>query len=159
MVHNERFEPGVWHPISSKQVIVSFINSLVQLVWVAIALALALFVNTLWYFAVAAVAVVFIVNLFLIPRRIRYTQYQLREDDIMIRSGVMFRQVTAIPYGRLQVVDIVFGPVERRLQLARLKISTASISSTVTLPGLMLEDAKQLRDVLIEVAETRRAGL
>lgn len=150
---------NVWLPISPKQVVVSIVSHLTNLIWVIGALLLALFINPIWFIAVAVAGIAFLVDLMLIPRRVRYTQYQLREDDVLIRSGVMFRQMTAVPYGRLQVVDIASGPLERKLGLARLKVSTASISSTVTLPGLVMQDAQNLRDLLIHVAESRRAGL
>jgi membrane protein YdbS with pleckstrin-like domain len=36
---------------------------------------------------------------------------------------------------------------------------TAAAASNVTIPGLPEQDAEQLRDRLVELAESRRAGL
>ena len=59
----------------------------------------------------------------------------------------------------MQLVDITRGPVARALGLADLKFVTAAASNAVTIPGLPIEDADQLRDQLVALAETRRAGL
>jgi membrane protein YdbS with pleckstrin-like domain len=67
--------------------------------------------------------------------------------------------MVSVPYGRLQLVDITHGPLDRMLGIAQLKLVTAAASTGVTIPGLPQRDAEQLRDTLIEVAETRRTGL
>jgi membrane protein YdbS with pleckstrin-like domain len=77
----------------------------------------------------------------------------------VFRRGIIFQRQVAVPYGRLQLVDVSRGPLSRLLGLSELKLVTAAASSGVTIPGLPLESAEKLRDHLIEVAETRRAGL
>jgi membrane protein YdbS with pleckstrin-like domain len=67
--------------------------------------------------------------------------------------------VVAVPYGRMQLVDITHGPLDRGFGIAQLKLVTAAASSGVTIPGLTQRAAEQLRDTLIDVAETRRTGL
>ena len=57
------------------------------------------------------------------------------------------------------VMAITRGPVSRALGLADLKFVTAAAATAVTLPGLPLGDAERLRDELVALAETRRAGL
>jgi len=64
-----------------------------------------------------------------------------------------------VPYGRMQLVDITRGPIARALGLADLKVVTAAAASAVTLPGLPIDEAERLRDELVALAETRRAGL
>jgi membrane protein YdbS with pleckstrin-like domain len=59
----------------------------------------------------------------------------------------------------MQLVDINRGPLMRALGLAELKFVTAAASTGVTLTGLPLADAEALRDRLVALAETRRAGL
>ena len=62
-------------------------------------------------------------------------------------------------YGRMQLIDINRGPVARAFGLAELKLVTAAAASGVTIPGLADADAEHLRDRLVELAESRRAGL
>ena len=71
----------------------------------------------------------------------------------------MFQRQVAVPYGRMQLVDITRGPVARALGLADLKFVTAAAATAVTVPGLQMKEADRLRDELVALAETRRAGL
>ena len=71
----------------------------------------------------------------------------------------MYQRFVSVPYGRMQLVDITRGPVARLLGLADLKFVTAAASSGVAIPGLAEADADALRDRLVELAESRRAGL
>jgi membrane protein YdbS with pleckstrin-like domain len=111
------------------------------------------------HFIVAAVVVALLVNAFFALRRVRAIGYVLREDDLLFRRGIMFERVIAVPYGRLQLVDVTRGPLLRALGLATLKFVTASATTGVNLPGLPAEEAEALRDRLVELAETRRSGL
>ena len=108
---------------------------------------------------VAAVVIALLVNSVLAFRRVRAIGYVLREDDLLFRRGIMFERVIAVPYGRLQLVDVTRGPLLRALGLATLKFVTASVATGVNLPGLPEAEAEALRDRLVELAETRRSGL
>ncbi|WP_425342486.1 PH domain-containing protein [Leucobacter exalbidus] len=108
---------------------------------------------------IPCVVVVLLINALLAFRRVRAIGYILREDDLLFRRGIMFERVIAVPYGRLQLVDVTRGPLLRSLGLATLKFVTASAATGVQLPGLKLEDAEALRDHLVQLAETRRSGL
>lgn len=59
----------------------------------------------------------------------------------------------------MQLVDITRGPVARAFGLSELKFVTAAASTNVTIPGLVAADAEELRDHLVSLAESRRAGL
>lgn len=107
----------------------------------------------------AAIILVLLVNAVLAFRRVRAIGYVLREDDFLFRRGIMFERVIAVPYGRLQLVDITRGPLLRMLGLSTLKFITASVATGVQLPGLPEQEAEALRDRLVELAETRRSGL
>jgi len=109
--------------------------------------------------AVAVVAVVLLLNAIFAFRRVRAIGYVLRDDDLLFRRGIMFERVIAVPYGRLQLVDVTRGPLLRAMGLATLKFVTASAATGVNLPGLKVADAEALRDRLVELAETRRSGL
>lgn len=106
-----------------------------------------------------AVALFLLINAVLAFRRVRAIGYILREDDLLFRRGILFERIIAVPYGRLQLVDVTRGPILRALGLSTLKFVTASTATGVSLPGLPEVEAEQLRDRLIELAETRRSGL
>jgi membrane protein YdbS with pleckstrin-like domain len=105
------------------------------------------------------IGVISLIGIALEPRRVRSIGYRLREDDLVFRRGIMFQRQVAVPYGRMQLVDITRGPVARALGLADHKFVTAAAATAVTVPGLPMEEADRLRDELVALAETRRAGL
>ena len=108
---------------------------------------------------VALASVLSVLSLALVPFRVRSYRYVTRQDDFVFARGVVFQRLVAVPYGRLQLVDINRGPLARALGLAELKLVTAAASSGVSIPGLLVADAEILRDQLVELAESRRAGL
>jgi membrane protein YdbS with pleckstrin-like domain len=112
-----------------------------------------------WRLLTALLVVVTIVVCAFVPRRVRAIRYQLRDDDLLLRKGILFLRVVAVPYGRMQLIDINRGPVVRALGLSDLKFVTAAASSSVTIPGVPEAEAEALRDRLVGLAESRRAGL
>lgn len=107
----------------------------------------------------AAVLIVAGIRLAVTPRRVRAIGYVLREDDLVFRRGILYSRLVAVPYGRMQLVDITRGPIARALDLAELRLVTAAASTDVTLPGLPEQAAADLRDELVARAESRRVGL
>ncbi len=71
----------------------------------------------------------------------------------------MWHRVVAVPYGRMQLVDVSRGPLARAFGLAELRFVTAAAATGVTIPGLVEADAEALRDRLVALAESRRAAL
>ena len=115
--------------------------------------------HVIWWILFGAVALIAVLTLALTPRRVRAIGYALREDDLVFRRGILVQRIVAVPYGRMQLVDITRGPIARSFGLAELKLVTAAASSHITIPGLDLAAAEELRDRLVELAESRRAGL
>ena len=78
--------------------------------------------------------------------------YALREEELIIGRGVLFRSITAIPLGRVQHVDTRQGPLEQWMGLARLQVYTASgMGADGVIPGLTIPDAELLRDELLQI--------
>lgn len=152
---------GVWHQISPKYVTVQLISTGAFLALVVAAGLFAWLVwNLLWVLIPAGiVAIVTIWTLVILPRQARAYGYQLREDDLVFRRGILWQRMVAVPYGRMQLVDITHGPLDRGFGIAQLKLVTAAATTGVTIPGLGQQSAERLRDTLIAVAETRRTGL
>ncbi len=154
-----------WHRVSTKYAWVDLVLSLffvliVAAVYTFVVLVVASEKPTIWvHLIVATVLLALLVNAVLAFRRVRAIGYQLREDDLLFRRGIMFERVIAVPYGRLQMVDVTRGPLLRAMGLATLKFVTASAATGVHLPGLPEAEAEALRDRLVELAETRRSGL
>lgn len=95
----------------------------------------------------------------LIGRQVRAIGYTERPDDLLIRKGILFREITVIPYGRMQFVDVKSGPMERLFNLASIQLHTASTTTQAKIPGLLPEEAARLRDRLATRGEAQMAGL
>ncbi|MBA3844866.1 MAG: PH domain-containing protein [Actinobacteria bacterium] len=95
----------------------------------------------------------------LAQRRVGAWGYLEREDDLLIRRGLLVRRLSVVPYGRMQFVDVTAGPVERSLGLATVKLHTAAAATDARIPGLEAEEAARLRDQLATLGEARAAGL
>ena len=80
----------------------------------------------------------------------RHWRYRVDAEGIHIWSGVVWRQVVAVPRSRVQHIDVSQGPLERSYGLATLSIYTAGTRySKVDLPGLDHGVALALRDRLL----------
>lgn len=109
--------------------------------------------NSMVVFATAEciLATAFAVNVALLHKIYQCKGYALREKDISYRSGIFFETVKTIPFNKIQQVSIRLNPVSRIFGLYYLDVingSQAAVNS-VTVPGLSLEKAEQLKTLLI----------
>ncbi len=150
-----------WRQVSPKLIVVDLVGALFGgVLLVAVSSLPALFSQLRWLWILPVIVALFaIIRLILIPPRVRSIGYQLREDDLLFRRGLMFQRFVSVPYGRMQLVDINRGPIARAVGLSELRFITAAAATGVVLPGLRESDAEELRDRLVELAESRRAGL
>ncbi|WP_435876990.1 PH domain-containing protein [Streptomyces acidicola] len=95
----------------------------------------------------------------MLGRNWRSWRYAERADDLLISRGVLWREETVVPYGRMQLVEVTSGPVERHFGLASVQLHTAAAATDARIPGLDPAEAERLRDRLTELGEARSAGL
>lgn len=92
-------------------------------------------------------AVAIYIVTFLPHRRYICRGYNMGADRIRIVRGYLFRSDTIVPFGRIQHIDLDQGPIQRHYNLATLTVHTAgNHNSTVSLPGLLHEDAAAMRE-------------
>lgn len=108
---------------------------------------------------VAAAVVVFVWLWWLIGRRVRSYAYCEREHDLLVTSGILFRRTVIVPYGRMQLVDVTAGPIDRWFGITTVQLHTAAATTDATIPGLEPEVAAAVRDSLARKGENRSAGL
>lgn len=152
---------GHWHQISPRYVVSQLVQNLVFIAVVAIAAGvLSAIIGEMWVWIPAGVVILItLLTLAILPRQAKAIGYMLRADDIVFRKGILWQRMIAVPYGRMQLVDITHGPLDRAFGVSQLKMVTAAATTGVQIPGLSQAAAEALRDTLIEVAETRRTGL
>ncbi len=88
------------------------------------------------------------------PRaRLKRWRWRLTDLAIELRRGVFVHHHDAVPYFRIQQIDIRAGPVDRLLGIAELAVTSASAAGSATLPGIPAEMAPELRQELLLRAE------
>lgn len=152
---------GTWHQLARQYVWVQLISTgFVVVIVLAVVLLLTLLWGQWWAWIPGGIFLGILVwTIAITPRQARAYGYQLRRDDLVFRRGILWQRVVAVPYGRMQLIDITHGPLDRGFGIAQLKLVTAAASTGVVIPGLRQEAAEQLRDTLVDVAEERRTGL
>jgi uncharacterized protein len=158
----ELFDDGGldWQRVSPRLVTTRTITLLAWLVPMVLVLGVGALALSRWLWVPTVVLLVVLVwGLWLIRRQVSAMSYIELAEDLVIRKGRVFRQVSSVPFGRLQYVDLQSGPLERSFELATLQIFTASPSSSATIPGLPRATAEQMRERLMQRGEAQRAGL
>ncbi|MET7948886.1 PH domain-containing protein [Micromonospora sp. NPDC005324] len=150
-----------WQPISTDLI-------WVELIRLAIVVAIGLAATGVgwafsghWLFglAVAVVVVLGAWRAVAIVRAVRAWGYAERENDLLVRHGLLVRRLSIVPYSRMQFVDVSAGPLERAFDLATVQLHTAAAASDARVPGLRPAEASRLRDRLTALGEDRAEGL
>ena len=163
--HPDPLEPWpdtvAWRPVSGKLITVELIN---RVVWVVILLA-GLTVGYLlaehwaWAAAMAAVVIFAVWRSLVTVRAVRAWGYAERDNDLLVRHGLVIRRLSIVPYARMQFVDVTAGPLERAFKLATVQLHTAAAATDAKIPGLPPAEAARLRDRLTALGEDRAEGL
>ena len=74
----------------------------------------------------------------------RHHRWEVTEEAVYTRTGWFFQEWRVAPLSRIQTVDTVRGPLEQRLGLATLTVTTASAKGAVKVEGLDAETAAGL---------------
>lgn len=106
------------------------------------------------FVAVVAMLLAFLlfggIGMLLVDKQFDQWRYQLREFDILIKKGLVWRSERYIARDRVQHIDINTGPLDRRFGLVQVVIYAAGAAGSVGLiPGLTQDEAEWLRDQLL----------
>ncbi|MFE1796336.1 PH domain-containing protein [Streptomyces sp. NPDC059517] len=129
------------------------------LLTLATGLLLGLFAGPTWAAFALLPTVALLWGWPMLGRNWRSWRYAERADDLLISRGVLWHEETVVPYGRMQLVEVTSGPVERHFGLASVQLHTAAAATDARIPGLVPAEAERLRDRLTELGEARSAGL
>lgn len=160
--------PGVaWERLSPRYLQLKLI--LIPVVWgvffVAVGVAATMTVGWAWApswlpWVLIAAAVIWIGwRMQRAPRVFRRWGYAERDEDVYLTSGLWWRELQCVPYGRMQLVEVQAGPLDRLFGLANVRMVTSSTSGTINIPGLAAADAAALRDRLVARGEQQQAGI
>jgi len=103
-----------------------------------------------------------IVVLYLVWVKMYYDSmwYELHDDEMRWRRGVIFRSTGIVPYNRITNIDIRQGPVMRALGISTVSIQTAGYSGAA-IPEIRIEAieyAEELRELIRNLVRSCSAG-
>jgi membrane protein YdbS with pleckstrin-like domain len=150
-----------WRRVSGKLITVELIN---RAIWVLIVLGGLVAGSMLhhhwgWRVAMGVVVVFALWRSLVTVRAVRAWGYAERDNDLMVRHGLVVRRLSIVPYARMQFVDVTAGPLERAFRLATVQLHTAAAATDAKIPGLPPAEAARLRDRLTALGEDRAEGL
>jgi len=150
-----------WRRVSPKLITVELIARITFSVVLLAALLIGWIVaeHWLWLAAMAAVVVLAVWRAIITVRAVKAWGYAERDQDLLVRHGLLIRRLSIVPYARMQYVDVTAGPLERSFGLATVQLHTAAAASDARVPGLPPAEAARLRDRLTALGEDRAEGL
>ncbi|MEE1737400.1 PH domain-containing protein [Streptomyces sp. BE147] len=81
----------------------------------------------------------------------RTHRWEVTEDAVYVRTGVLRQEWRIAPMSRIQTVDTVRGPLEQLYRLATVTVTTASAKGAVKIEGLDHEVAAELAERLTRI--------
>jgi membrane protein YdbS with pleckstrin-like domain len=150
-----------WRPVSRSLITVELIS---RTIWVIVMLGglgigWSVADHWIWPAAMALIVVYASWRSIVTVRAVKAWGYAERDNDLLVRHGLLIRRLSIVPYARMQFVDVTAGPLERAFRLATVQLHTASAASDAKIPGLPPEEASRLRDRLTALGEDRAEGL
>ena len=115
-----------------------------------------LFANNLLLIAGGVTVVVLIVLFVLFRLSWRFHLLRIGDDDVEVRSGVLFRTHRRAPLDRVQGVNLTRPMIARLLGLAKLEVVGAGLDANVKLEYLSGKDAEAIRGDILRLASGRR---
>ncbi|MEJ3745395.1 PH domain-containing protein [Actinomycetes bacterium KLBMP 9797] len=150
-----------WRPVSRDLIWVELIRAGITALIAAAALAVGWILSGHWIFGLGLLltAALYAWSAAVSIRSVRSWGYAERDNDLLVRHGLLVRRLSIVPYARMQFVDVTAGPLERAFTLATVQLHTAAAASDARVPGLRPPEAARLRDRLTALGEDRAEGL
>jgi uncharacterized protein len=79
-------------------------------------------------------------------RSFKNSGYALREQDLFYKTGWIWTSMIAVPYKRIQHMEVNQGPVSRLFDLANVSVYTAGGSSSdMEIEGVTIQQAESIK--------------
>lgn len=107
----------------------------------------------LWILIILSIlvfATILFITILLPILKMKYTAYEIYENDLEIQKGMFVIKRTIIPMVRVQHVTTEVGPILRKYGLSTVNISTAATTHKIV--GLEHSVAERLRDKIVYLA-------
>ncbi|MCH6230791.1 PH domain-containing protein [Microbacterium sp. CFH 31415] len=112
--------------------------------------------NNLYVLALLAVLAALIVIVAVFYTSWRFHTFRITDDDVEVRSGILFRTQRRAPLDRVQGVNLTRPMIARLLGMAKLEVVGAGTDSNVKLEYLSTANAEAVRADILRLASGRR---
>lgn len=112
--------------------------------------------NNLYVLALLGVLAVLIVIVAVFYTSWRFHTFRITDDDVEVRSGILFRTQRQAPLDRVQGVNLTRPMVARLLGMAKLEVVGAGTDANVKLEYLSTSNAEAVRADILRLASGRR---
>ena len=109
----------------------------------------------------AAWLAIFIPILFWIPKAYHIVEYFIDDNSVKMQAGVVWKKNVAVPYMKITNIDIMSGPVQRKLGVGTIHVQTAGYGgqqgqkSELKINGV--KETEKIRDTIIDyITEYRK---
>jgi uncharacterized protein len=92
-------------------------------------------------------------TLFLPNRWFRVHRWEVTDEAVYVRTGVLWQEWRIAPMSRIQTVDTMRGPLEQAFRLATVIVTTASSKGAIKIEGLDHEIAAELAEQLTRITQ------
>ena len=131
-------DPVIFHPNRNFQIKLYIQIALIFLLAVSVSGFLAVLIGTEENGAAGAMMGIFIIGtinlawfavaMLLVAPYYRSLQYEIHDDEVIVRVGVITKTVKHVPYRTVTNLTVNRGPFDRIFQMGTLKIQTAGMS-------------------------------
>ncbi|GAA4936880.1 PH domain-containing protein [Actinoplanes utahensis] len=101
---------------------------------------------------IGVAAVTFAVEITIMPTwHFRVHRWEATDDAVYALTGSFTRKWQIVPISRIQSIDTEIGPLQRRLGLATITVTTASSEGKISIEGVNAAEAEVTVDRLREI--------
>jgi uncharacterized protein len=134
---------------------VGFINTviigLIALIFVAMVGFFSETIRPYVLFGYLAVILFFAFMMYAEYRSFKNSGYALRDEDLFFKSGWIWTSMIAIPYKRIQHLEVTQGPISRLFDLANVSVYTAGGSSSdMEIEGIKQDEAESIKAFVLQ---------
>ncbi len=132
------------------------IRTVIFLLLLCVAVGFTLYVNTLLtivFLYVAAPVFITLLLLFTIinSKVFSYMGYAVRDNDILFRKGFIWKKTVAVPFNRIQHLEVKQGILSKMFGVSTVVVFTAGGNmGDLTIPGINPDESEKIRAFVMD---------
>jgi uncharacterized protein len=150
-----RLEKINYSKLQEDSLYVGYINiGITCLISLVIAAMVGFFSDTVRQYTLLIYLIIILIFMFMAYaefRSFRNSGYALRQEDLFYKTGWLWTSMLAIPYKRIQHLEVTQGPISRLFDLANISVYTAGGSSSdMEIEGVKQDEAESIKAFILQ---------